>query len=282
MLITRIGAGTAISAVRSQAPEPWERRKRWSGAMKVAFPDRWGWYPGYREISGIVLDTELPFLLRRKRVPAQLSVTGVAMRLIAENLSGERGGHVVFAQIDFSIGEGDALVVTGPNGSGKSTLLRVLAGLLPGAGGTVRIDGGGEAFPGVAQAAHYLGHLNAMKTALTVAENLSFWQAFCGPPRLAIPDALDHVGLDGIGYLPFGYLSTGQRRRVAIARLLINHRPIWLLDEPSSGLDRESETRLGELMQAHRSGGGMIVAATHLPLGLEGAKGLEMEHPVDA
>ena len=101
------------------------------------------------------------------------------MRLIAENLSGERGGHTVFSGVDFSLGEGDALLVTGPNGSGKSTLLRVVAGLLPAAYGSVRLEGGGESFPTVASAAHYLGHLNAMKPTLTVAENLSFWRDFC-------------------------------------------------------------------------------------------------------
>lgn len=204
------------------------------------------------------------------------------MRLIAENLSGERGGQTVFASIGFTVGEGEALVVTGPNGSGKSTLLRVLAGLLPPAGGTVRIEGGGEEHAEIGRAAHYLGPLNSMRPALTVAENLAFWQSFSGPPALSVSLGLEQVELDGIGHLPFGYLSTGQRRRVAIARLLLNHRPVWLLDEPSSGLDRASESRLGELMRAHRLAGGIVVAATHLPLGLEGAQELVMEHHVDA
>ena len=107
------------------------------------------------------------------------------MRLIAENLGGERGGQPVFSGVDFSLGDGDSLIVTGPNGAGKSTLLRVVAGLLPEASGSVRLEGGGEAFPTVAAASHYLGHLNAMKPALTVAENLRFWRDFCGEPPIS-------------------------------------------------------------------------------------------------
>lgn len=198
------------------------------------------------------------------------------MRLIAENLSGERGGEPVFEDIRFSVGDSESLVVTGPNGSGKSTLLRIIAGFLPAAGGSVRIVDGGEAFPSVASACHYLGHQNAMKTALTVTENLTFWQQFCGEGRLGIADALDAVGLDGIGHLPFGYLSTGQRRRAAIAKLLVSHRPVWLLDEPTAGLDKASEHRFAGLMSAHCANGGIVMAATHLPLGLEKAKTLEM------
>lgn len=198
------------------------------------------------------------------------------MRLIADDLSGERGGEPVFAGIGFTLEEGRALIVTGPNGSGKSTLLRVVAGLLPAAGGRVALEGGGEAWPTPAAACHYLGHANAMKTALTVAENLGFWQAFAGEPRLGVGEALEAVGLAGIGHLPYGYLSTGQRRRASIARLLVSHRPLWLMDEPTAGLDKASEARLAALMNAHCGAGGLIVAATHLPLGLEGARELRM------
>lgn len=198
------------------------------------------------------------------------------MRLIAENLSGERGGEPVFEDIGFSVADGESLVIIGPNGSGKSTLLRVIAGFLPVAGGTVRIAEGGEAFPSVASACHYLGHQNAMKTALTVTENLGFWRHFCGDGQLDIAEALDAVGLDGIGHLPFGYLSTGQRRRAAIAKLLVSHRPAWLLDEPTAGLDRASEQRFTGLINAHCAAGGIVIAATHLPLGLETARTLEM------
>ncbi|MDX8527332.1 heme ABC exporter ATP-binding protein CcmA [Mesorhizobium sp. MSK_1335] len=198
------------------------------------------------------------------------------MRLIAENLGGERGGETVFSNIGFALDKGGALIVTGPNGAGKSTLLRVVAGLLPAAGGKVLVEGGGEAFPTVASAAHYLGHLNAMKPALSVEENLGFWRAFQGDPALGVEDALETVGLGGIGHLPFGYLSTGQRRRASIAKLLVSRRPIWLLDEPTAGLDKASEERFAGLMRGHLRDGGIVVAATHLPLGLDGAKALRM------
>ncbi|TPM30180.1 heme ABC exporter ATP-binding protein CcmA [Mesorhizobium sp. B2-3-4] len=197
------------------------------------------------------------------------------MRLIAENLGGERGGEAVFSGIDFALEAGQALVVTGPNGSGKSTLLRVVAGLLPKAEGKVVVEGGGDEFPSVASACHYLGHQNAMKTALSVAENLRFWRDFNGEGHLGVGKALETVGLDGIGHLPFGYLSTGQRRRAAIAKLLVSHRPVWLLDEPTAGLDKASEERFAALMRGHCAEGGMIVAATHLPLGIDG-QGLVM------
>jgi heme exporter protein A len=198
------------------------------------------------------------------------------MRLSAEDIEGRRGGETIFSGVGFVLGEGDGLIVTGPNGAGKSTLLRVLAGLLPLAAGLLALEDGGEEFPSVESACHYLGPDNAMKTALTVTENLAFWQAFFGRPHLSIIEALEMVGLETIAHLPFGYLSTGQRRRVAIAKLLVSHRPVWLLDEPTSGLDKHSELQFSELMRTHLLGGGMLVAATHLPLGLQGVQELRM------
>ena len=198
------------------------------------------------------------------------------MRLIAEGLAGARGGDTIFAGVSFALSDGEALLVTGPNGAGKTTLMRVLAGLLPAEAGSVRLEGGGEAFPDLASALHFLGPVNAMKAALSVAENLAFWQAFAGAPEREIDEALDAVGLPGIGHLPFGALSTGQKRRVAIARLLLNRRPVWMVDEPTSGLDRRSETRFSAMLADHLAGGGILVASTHLPLGLDGAKTLEM------
>lgn len=198
------------------------------------------------------------------------------MRLVAHALGGERGGEPVFAGVSFSLEEGKALTVTGPNGSGKSTLLRVVAGLLPVAEGSIALEGGGEEWPTPRSAAHFLGHQNGMKTALTVDENLRFWREFNGEPHLDAQEALEVMGLGEIGHLPFGYLSTGQKRRVAIARLLVSYRPLWLLDEPTAGLDTASEAQFAELMQAHLEDGGMIMAATHLPLGLEGAQELRM------
>lgn len=198
------------------------------------------------------------------------------MRLIADNLAAERGGEPVFSGVSFALGEGEGLVVTGPNGSGKSTLLRVVAGLLPATEGAIRLEGGGKDWPEPQAACHYLGHQNAMKTALTVEENLRFWRDFCGAPHLDIGEALDMVGLPQVAALPFGYLSTGQKRRIAIAKLLVSYRPIWLLDEPTAGLDAASERQFAALMRAHLDDGGILVAATHIPLGLVGVGDLRL------
>jgi heme exporter protein A len=198
------------------------------------------------------------------------------MRLIAEKVGGGRGEETLFSSIDFDLGGGDALVVTGPNGSGKSTLLRTIAGLLPLGAGRLSLGDAGEDWPSVAAACHYLGHLNAMKTALTVAENLGFWAGFLGERRMTADDALAKVGLGGLGHLPFAYLSTGQKRRAAIARLLVCHRPIWLLDEPTAGLDARSDTEFAVLANEHLSAGGIVIAATHQALGLERAQELRL------
>lgn len=198
------------------------------------------------------------------------------MRLIADGLAGERGGDPVFEGISFTIEAGQCLVVTGENGSGKSTLLRILAGLLPPAEGAVRLEGGGDEWPDVQAACHHLGDRNAMKPALTVAENLSFRRDFLGHPLLSVEEALDEVGLPSVAALPFGYLSTGQRRRVALAGLLVAFRPVWLLDEPTAGLDLGSERRFTSILRAHLDDGGIVVAATHVPLGVEAAQELRM------
>lgn len=198
------------------------------------------------------------------------------MLLAAQNLTGERGGEAVFSDISFTLSVGEALLVTGPNGAGKSTLLRIMAGLLLPAEGDVSLLNGGEDWPDIKAACHYLGHLNAMKPALSVEENLAFWQEFLGNPLSSPHEALKAVMLDGIGHIPFGYLSSGQKRRASIARLLVSHRPIWLLDEPTVGLDRDSEARFAGVMRTHLDKGGIIVAATHLPLGIEGAQELRM------
>ena len=197
------------------------------------------------------------------------------MRLDAENLAGERGGELVFSHLSFSLSAGEGLIVTGPNGSGKSTLLRIICGLLAAADGHVRLRHEGEEIA-IQQACHYLGHHNAMKPSLSVSENLRFWQSFMGDSALEIDEALEQVELPGVEHLPFGYLSTGQKRRVSIAKLLVCRRSLWIVDEPTSGLDKASEARFAALMAAHMDQGGMIIAATHIPLGLSGLKSLDM------
>lgn len=197
------------------------------------------------------------------------------MRLGAENLAGERGGETIFAGLSFEVSSGEALIVTGPNGSGKSTLLRIICGLLAPEAGKVELLEDRAALP-VRAACHYLGHQNAMKPALSVRENLLFWQKFNGSARFDIDEALEAVDLPGVEHLPFGYLSTGQKRRVSIAKLLTSYRPLWIVDEPTAGLDKASESRFAELMRDHMRDGGMVIAATHIPLGLEGVRTLDM------
>jgi heme exporter protein A len=196
------------------------------------------------------------------------------MRLEASGLLCVRGGREVFSGLGFAVAAGEALVVTGRNGAGKSSLLRMIAGLVRIAGGRLALTDA-DTERTIPEQAHYLGHQDALKPSLTVAENLSFWARYFGGG--AAPEAaLAAVGLSAVADLPAAYLSAGQRRRLSVARLLAAQRPIWLLDEPTSALDREAQVALTGLMRQHLSGGGLILAATHGPIGLEGAKELRL------
>jgi heme exporter protein A len=200
------------------------------------------------------------------------------MRLEGNGLACIRGGREVFAGLDFAVNGGEALLVTGRNGAGKSTLLRVIAGLVRLTGGRLTLSGG-DSERTIAEQAHYLGHQDALKPALTVTENLGFWARYLSepkPPPEAIDSALAAVGLGSLAELPAAYLSAGQRRRLSLARLLAVKRPLWLLDEPTSALDREAQDRLTHLMRQHLAGGGIIAAATHGPVGLEAARELRL------
>lgn len=203
------------------------------------------------------------------------------MHLTAENLGVRRGEDFIFMNISFKLSDGEALVLTGRNGSGKSTLLRTVAGLLRPERGQVKIAGEGiEAEMRPSEACHYLGHRNAMKTELTVSENLRFWKDFLGDfhgaAGVAIDEAAESVGLDSIIHLPFGYLSAGQQRRFAMAKLLVAWRPVWILDEPTAALDRAADDMFTDLVKGHLAKGGIVLAATHQPLGLEKAQELQM------
>jgi heme exporter protein A len=197
------------------------------------------------------------------------------MQLTADNLTCVRGGRTVFAGLSFAVAGGEAVVVTGRNGAGKSSLLRMIAGLVSIAGGRLTLDGG-EAEATVGEQAHYLGHHDALKTSLSVSENLAFWVDYLGGRGGAVTAALETVGLAPLAGLPAAYLSAGQRRRLSIARLAAIERPLWLLDEPTSALDVQSQDRLAGLMQAHLGKGGLIVAATHGPIGLAAPRELRL------
>ncbi len=203
------------------------------------------------------------------------------MRLEVTNLAARRGEELIFEGVSFCLKSGEALVLTGKNGSGKSTLLRVVAGLLRQESGSVTFsDSQGDDHQRAGEISHYLGHRNAMKSELTVAENLDFWRRFLGDaydtPASSIDEAAEAVGLEGITHLPFGYLSAGQQRRFAFAKLLVAHRPVWILDEPTAALDTSGDRLFADLIEAHRRKGGIVLAATHQPLGLEGAQELRM------
>jgi heme exporter protein A len=196
-----------------------------------------------------------------------------SLRLVADNLACIRGGRVVFEGLSFTVGGGEALVVTGPNGAGKSSLIRQLAGLVEVAAGKLALEGG-EAEATLAEQAHYIGHLDALKPSMSVRETAAFWSDFFdGDDAEAALEAFD---LGSLADLPVAYLSAGQRRRLSLARLLVAQRPVWLLDEPSIALDAASFARLVALMETHLAVGGIVVAATHQPLGLARTTSLDL------
>lgn len=182
---------------------------------------------------------------------------------------------MVFAGVSFSLAPGGILAVTGSNGAGKSSLLRILAGLLRPEGGTVHRPGG-------ASGIHFLGHLDGLKAAFTLREMLRFWSNLLGRDTESeerLVKAAEAVSLAHALDLPSGVLSAGQRRRAGLARLLLAPRPLWLLDEPGSALDRDGEALLGRLLARHRAEGGMTIAATHQPLPVAPSAILDLANP---
>ena len=184
------------------------------------------------------------------------------MTLIAfENVACVRSGRQLFSEMSFALGPGDALLVRGPNGAGKSSLLRVAAGLLPPWSGTVS----GAARRG------WLGELHALDPERTLAQALDFWATLDGA-RGSVAAALEAAGLAALAQVPVRLLSTGQRRRAAMVPLLAARAPVWLLDEPASGLDAAAIKRLEGLIAAHRAEGGALILATHQPLAVPGLR----------
>jgi len=199
------------------------------------------------------------------------------MELVAENLRVTRGYRTVFAGLGFSVAKGGALILAGPNGAGKSTLLRILAGLLPVEAGAVRLGGVSLRSDRGAFVDHvvHTGHLDALKPAFTAWETLAFQADLHGASRGRIAGALDALDLGFLADQPVRVLSAGQKRRLGLARLALVERPVWLLDEPTVSLDARSAARVAQMARDHCAAGGMVVAATHIDLGIEGAARLD-------
>jgi heme exporter protein A len=180
------------------------------------------------------------------------------MRLIASDISCSRGGRVLYDRLSFALGAGELLRLTGPNGAGKTSLLRQMAGLLPLDRGAIVFDGGERA-----EETHFVGHGAAIRETLTVVENLAFWCDLYGRAGEPLETSLQRLKLAPLAALPARVLSAGQKRRLALARLVAIRRKIWLLDEPDTALDAEGRATLIELIAAHRAQGGMVAMASH-------------------
>lgn len=190
-----------------------------------------------------------------------------------ENLSAQKGERLLFEDINFELKRGQSLLLKGPNGSGKTTLLQLLAGADQAKSGKINIftalDGDKPRQDGVIGVSHFITHQDALKKNLTVIENLAFWTDYMGGDKAHIDSALNTVGLAPMPHILAARLSAGQKKRLMLARLLTVSHPLWLLDEPSVSLDDDGQKLLTKLMQEHINAGGILIASTHLPLGID-------------
>lgn len=185
--------------------------------------------------------------------------------LAFREVTGARGGRTLFERLSFALAPGGAALVSGPNGAGKSTLVRIAAGLLAPSVGTIEAEGGRA----------LLAEANALDPELPLARALGFWAAIDGT-RGAVAAALAALGLAALADVPVRLLSTGQRRRAGVARVVASGAPLWLLDEPANGLDGAAIGLLEAAVARHRAGGGVVLVATHLPIALPGAVAVEL------
>ncbi len=214
------------------------------------------------------------------------------MRLIVENVTCQRGGRILFRDLSFSVAEGEGMLLEGQNGAGKTSLIRIIAGFLPPNSGHIIFEGITEEMESV-EKIHYVGHKNGLKSNLTVEETVEFWQTYLGENSTgqshefhnqddhislvpSIENAVNKFGLSSLMTIPAGLLSAGQKRRLSLSRLLLASRPLWLLDEPSHGLDAASQDILANLISTHISEGGSVIATTHTPLGVAFGKSLNL------
>lgn len=217
--------------------------------------------------------TRFVALRETRRSPAPVE----RLLLHADNLTIERGVRTIISGLSFSAEAGKALLVVGPNGAGKTTLIRTIAGFIAPSAGTIALKGDGQTRDitddDVAEHCHYVGHLSGIKASLTAAENLAFWATYLDGGGRTIEErvdtALSRFSLAALADYPAGLLSAGQKRRLGLARLCVAERPLWLLDEPTVSLDTASAELLARLIGEHLVNGGLVIAATHLPLGIE-------------
>jgi heme exporter protein A len=191
------------------------------------------------------------------------------IRLTLDGLTVRRGERRLFEGLSLAVQPGEAVALTGANGAGKSSLLRAIAGLLTSEAGRIRFDQNGQDLdPEIARTRHLhlIGHQDGFRSGRTARDELTFQIGWCGGGPGGIDEAVKALGLEGLMDLEVRRLSAGQRRRLALARLLAAPRSVWLLDEPLSPLDAQWRTEVGQLMQAHLNGGGILLAAVHDPL----------------
>lgn len=201
-----------------------------------------------------------------------------ALNLTVKDLACRRGGRLVFSGVSFALASGEALLLTGRNGAGKSSLIGTLMGRIEPDSGMIILEETGQSEGGtsLAEHVHHIGHKDGLKLTLTAHENLAYARVLLGKPDMDCDSALGRVGLAHARDIPVGYLSAGQKRRVALARLLVSSRPLWLLDEPTAALDVTSQEILSGLMAAHLDAGGLLIAATHMPLALHHVRELRL------
>ncbi len=216
------------------------------------------------------------------------------MQLIADNLTVVRGSKPVIRDLSFEVYAGSALILRGANGAGKTTLLRAVAGFLTLTTGRISLrksgsSGASEIDGEVAEHCHYVGHANGIRGAMTVSENVTFWAQYLSDepnpqtnvisqdPLKLVAEALATFNLQDLADIPARYLSAGQTRRLGLARLVAAPRLVWLMDEPTVSLDAVSVELLSAVVERHVDAGGLVLAATHIPLGLENATELELE-----